>query len=348
MPQVVRTVLGDVDPSELGITLMHEHLIIDNRVWLREPRSTADLTYANAEITLENQWWMRQFPNMSKEVLLLADEDLALREVMEFTSRGGGTMVELTTVGLGRDPLALARIARRGGLHVIAGAGFYVGDAHPAWVREADVDALSDTMVRDITEGIDGSDVRAGIIGEIGISAPIGPSEKRVLQAAARAQEATGAAISIHTAFTSPEADSAIEAAEILGDAGADLSRVIMGHVDLVLHRPDYHRRILELGCYLEFDLFGQDVFESGIDYQAPGDTERVRAAASLIEAGHSERLLFSQDVCYKIHLQSYGGFGYGHILRNSIARFGLLGISRAVVIDIMTTNPARILPLQK
>ena len=195
-------------------------------------------------------------------------------------------------------------------------------------------------MVVEITDGVRGTGIRCGVIGEIGLSWPIHPDELKALRAAARAQRRTGAAITIHTAAHAIEEDSALIAADVLGDEGADLSRVVMGHMDTSLHRLDYHRAVLERGCYVEYDLFGHEFFESENSFQSFGDTERVRAVATLVAEGATAKLLLSHDICYKIQLQRYGGYGYAHLLRNIVPRLALVGVAPPVARSILTDNP--------
>ncbi|MBA2558281.1 MAG: phosphotriesterase-related protein, partial [Propionibacteriales bacterium] len=161
------------------------------------------------------------------------------------------------------------------------------------------------------------------------------------------AQRVTGAAISVHTAAHAVEVDSALEVADILESAGADLTRVVMCHLDTSLHRPCYHREVLARGAVIEYDLFGHEFFESENDFQSYGDTETARALVSRVEEGWGDQLLMSHDVCYKIQLTAYGGYGYAHILRNIVLRLRLLGLDVADINRIIMGNPRRIFPLQ-
>ena len=289
---------------------------------------------------------MRQHPNSNRFLLYLDDIDVAVRELDAFAKLGGRTVVDLSCVGLGGQPEQLAVVARRTGLNVVLGTGFYVDASLSDDVRAASVDELTEHLIGDLTEGIGGTDIRAGVIGEIGMSNPLEPVEERSLRAAARASQATGAAISVHTAAHAVEVDSALRAADILGEEGADLSRVIMGHMDTTLHRPDYHRRVVDLGCYVEFDLFGHEFFESENDFISPGDYAKTKAVSRLIAEGYASQVLLSHDCCFKIQLRTWGGYGYAHLLRNILPRFVLEGVPESVILGIMTDNPARVLPL--
>jgi phosphotriesterase-related protein len=331
----------------MGVILPHEHVICDSSVWLNAGSARAHPELAAAEPELGNLWWMRQFPNSNASVLRLESREVAARELAEFSRRGGGAVVDLTTDGIGRDVVALRAIARTCGVRIIAGTGFYIAPAHPPWVQQASVDDLAAFMVGEINEGVGDTGIKCGVIGEIGASHPIQPTESRVLRAAARAQRMSGAAISVHTAAHAGSADSALEVADILHDEGADMSRVVMGHMDAMLHRPDYLRETLAKGCMVEFDLFGHEFFESENDFQSFGDTEKCRAVATLAAEGYAGQLLLSHDVCYKIQLQTYGGYGYAHLLRNILPRLRLLGVANDALEQMTICNPRNVLSLE-
>lgn len=344
---MLRTVLGDVEPDTMGVTLPHEHILCDSRIWLQPPVDEVGHRYATAEPALENLWWLRQFPNSNAGVLLLDDIDLAVSELVAFRDAGGGTVVDVTPDGLGRNPEGLVTVARRTGLNIVAGTGLYIAGSHPDETTDASAEALAERMTLDLVQGIGATDVRAGVIGEIGVSHPLHPREEQVLRAAAEAQACTGAAISVHTAAHAIDADSALVVANVLEAAGADLSRVIMCHMDTSLHRPEYHREVLARGALVEYDLFGHELFESENNFQSFGDTETARAVVARVEEGWVDQMLLSQDVCYTIQLTRFGGYGYAHLLRNVAARLQLWGADEATLNQIMRDNPRRVLPLQ-
>jgi phosphotriesterase-related protein len=202
-------------------------------------------------------------------------------------------------------------------------------------------------MIRDIEDGMSGTTIRAGIIGEIGVSEPITEGEIRVLRAAAAAHRATGAAITIHNAAVNG-ARSGDRVADILESEGVDLRRVVMGHMESSIDSPDHHRDLARRGCYLGFDMFGQDEFETGFPYIHAGDPQRTRAVRALVDDGFGRQLLLSHDVCYRLHLQRYGGYGYAHLLRNVRLRFMHEGLEEDVFWSIMTDNPRDVIPLQQ
>jgi phosphotriesterase-related protein len=345
-PRVLRTVLGDIARDRMGLTLPHEHILCDSSVWLQEPSDEEGRWMASQPLALENLWWLRQFPNSHPDIVVLSDRDLAVRELDAFRSAGGATVIDLTPRSLGRRPQDLADIARRTGLNIVAATGEYVAAAHPPGIRSASVEDIAAVLVAEIEEGIDGTSVRAGVIGEIGMSDPVSPDEVKVLRAAAQAQQQTGAAISVHTAAHAVDVDSALYAAQVLGDEGADLTRVVMGHLDTSLHRLDYHRRVADLGCRIEYDLFGHEFFESENDFQSYGDTGRVRAVASLVAQGYASQLLLSHDICYKIQLRRFGGYGYAHLPSNIVPRLRLVGVSDADIEQMVVANPRDVFPI--
>ena len=338
----VQTVLGRVSPEELGVTLMHEHLLVDLRRVFVEPEDPSDRRLANTPLSLDNLSWTTLNWCKNRDNLILSEVDLAVREAGYFKQAGGGTLVDVTTAEFGRDPLALCEISRRTGLHVVMGCGHYHALFHPPDMGGRSEDEIADGIIRDIVEGVGQNGVRAGIIGEVGCSWPLHPNEAKVLRASARAQRATGAPLSIHPGRS---ADSPFEILDILEAAGADVSRIIMGHME----RSGLERaRLSELarrGCYLEYDWFGEvrPAWPYG-RVDVPSDGERIKIIASLIHEGFLERVLISHDVCFKTRLASYGGPGYAHIVKYVSHWMQALGITAAEVETILIKNARQIL----
>ena len=138
--------------------------------------------------------------------------------MLRFKDAGGGTMVEMSQHGMSRDPAGLAQVALATGLNIVMGSGYYLGMSHPADMDEKTEDQIADEIVGDILEGADGTEIRAGLIGEIGCSVPLSANERKVLRAAAAAQRRTGAPMDIHPGFSD---ESVLEIIAILQDAGA-------------------------------------------------------------------------------------------------------------------------------
>jgi phosphotriesterase-related protein len=303
----VMTVLGYIRTDKLGVTLMHEHLLSNLM-----------------QITLNPDH-------------IICDVRLVIKELGYFQAAGGATLVDVTSRGLGRNPTALRQIARDTGLHIVMGCGWYRERTYDQGVFQKGPSRIADEMVRDITQGVDDTDVRAGIIGEIGTELDyISPAEERVFRASARAHKRTGVAISTH-AVRSPVG---LAQLDLLEEEGVNLRRVIVGHCDnagfKVCPDPDYHEAVARRGAYVEFDQ---------IHGRSGWDTERrVEWVKQLVDKGYLRQILLSQDVCAKSLLRAYGGNGYDYLLSGFVPRLLKAGLSEEQVHVILVENPRRAL----
>ncbi|MFC1984512.1 phosphotriesterase [Chloroflexota bacterium] len=354
----VQTVLGIINADSLGVTLPHEHLLADLTMYFVEPTEASEKGLAHEPITLENLHWVHLHLENNADNLKLADEKVAIKEALLHRWAGGDTIVELSNIGLSRDPLGLARIARATGLNVVMGSGYYIGLSHPPELAAKTEGEITEEIVRDITVGVGETGVRAGIIGEIGCSTPLEDNERKVLRASAAAQQRTGAAINIHQNIfqcaqntDKTETESIVLGIiKVLGDAGADLSRTVISHCDHSnFSRTTYHR-LADAGCYIEFETFGRPAipFFSVIGGEGfldmPSDVWRINEIKSLISEGYLNHILISHDVCFKSGYVTYGGCGYAHILRNVVPWMRQMGISDEQIHTLMVENPKRIL----
>ena len=297
----LRTVAGPVGPESAGITYIHEHLCID----LRTPEDREGR---------------------------LADEDAVVQDLAEVAALGGRTIVELTNRGMGRDPVALRRVAERSGLNVIAATGFYFGRFLPGEVRSGSVEELAVSMERELVEGIGDTGIAAGLIGEIGSSrGEITPLEEKVFRAAARAQRQTGVPIMTHTSYGTM----APEQVALLDRAGADLSRVSLSHLDLVADL-EYHESVLRTGVFIQFDTIGKERY-------MPDET-RLRLLLELLDRGWERQIMLSCDISLEAYLRSRGGHGYGYLLRTFVPRLRQAGVEEQAVEEMLVHNPARFL----
>jgi phosphotriesterase-related protein len=338
-----QTVLGPVAPASLGLTLPHEHLLIDLRFLFRPPVPGSALGHELAPIELAHLYeinydWFSNLDNLS-----LADEATAIDEAGRFRRDGGQTLVDPTSAGIGRNPLALQRVARATGLHVIMGSGYYTEPAHPPEVATATEDALARAIVRDVTDGVGETSVRAGLIGEIGCSWPWTAAERKSLRAAAHAARETGAPLMIHPGRDPKAPEMHLEEVR---RTGLDLRRVIVAHIErTIIADPGRLRAVVDTGCTVEYDLFGVEISHfpwGGPDM--PNDAERIRQVLWLIEQGYGRQVLLSHDVCFKIRLTGYGGTGLVHIPRRIVPRLRARGASEADIRALIVENPARAL----
>jgi phosphotriesterase-related protein len=336
----IQTVTGPVAPESLGITLAHEHLMIDLRCAFSAP--PAALAYlADAEVTPELIPALKQAAQSCRANLLLDDTPSVVTDLRRFRVLGGGAVVELTSRGLHGDPVRLRQIAAESQLAVIAGCGYYRHIAQAAATLALAAEQIADEIVRALRVGIGDSDVRAGIIGEVGTSEPLHPFERASLIGAARAQRQTGAAINVHPDLWGR---GHLEVLSVLEAAGADLSRTIMSHVDETTDSA-WHERIAERGVYLSFDTFGSEFAYDGVP--EPRDTDRIRGLLHLLDKGYTDRLLLSQDVCYKMQLTRYGGRSYSHLLADIVPELKQRGVSEGEIHKMLVANPARVLSIQ-
>jgi len=340
----IQTVLGLIDPQDLGLTMTHEHLLIDFSVMFNPTPDVTTQRMAHAPVSMENLGWIRQYCYSNLDNLLVLDEDTAIEEAMLYQRHGGGAIVDATTIGIGRDPLALARISRGAGVHVVMGAGYYVDAAQPNQINQKDENDIYREITKDIQIGVGNTGIKAGIIGEIGCTWPLMPNEIKVLKASAQAQLETGASVLIHPGR---DEKAPIEILNILADSGADLSRVIMGHLDRTVSSIDILEELADTGCVLEWDLFGNEVsFYQPSDFDMPSDAERLNFIRHMIDIGLGERIVISHDICTKHRLVRYGGHGYGYIPEHIIPRMRNKNFEESEIQAITKDTPARLLTI--
>jgi phosphotriesterase-related protein len=273
----------------------------------------------------------------------------AVDELGHYKRAGGQSLVELTPhASGGRNPVAFREISQASGVNVVMGAGYYVADFHPPEVATMSAEAIADHLVDEFHNGVDGTNIRPGLIGELGNSWPLDPEEAKVLRGAGMAQSQLGCAISIHPG-RSPDAPRQI--LEILREAGADISRVVMGHLDRTIQSLDGLKKLAESGCYLEHDLFGRTVTErfdrdNGVDW--PSDAQRINIIRDLAAAGCGPQLLISHDICYKTMTRRFGGQGYDHILRVIVPWMRKKGVDERTINAILVDNPRRALAMKR
>jgi len=298
----IHTVRGPLDPTRLGRTLTHEHIFCD---------------------------FYRVTGNLDQ---LLIDEELAVAELEALVRAGGHAVVDCTTPDLGRNPAGLRRVSERTGLHVIMGTGWYRRPYYPELIDRTPTDSLAARMIAELAEGVEGTDVRAAIIGGVGAhDGYLTAQEERVLRASARAHRATGAPITTHASMYPV----GLAQLAILEDEGADPSRVIIGHCDTSLDR-DYHLAILRKGAYVQFDTIGRE--------HTNPDERRAHALVALVRLGWVERLLLSCDRCSRSDLRAFGGLGYDAVFTRFFARLRQRGLSDAELDRMTIQNPRRAL----
>ncbi|HEU4974137.1 MAG TPA: hypothetical protein VFT50_03545 [Baekduia sp.] len=300
---MIQTVTGPVAPEDVGFTLPHEHVYLD--MW-----STDGATHVGQ----------------------LGDDELLASELKAFVAAGGSCLVDQTPGGSGRRPEALAAMAQRTGLSIVLGCGWYTEPFYPPaddLARRSTAD-VAEQLVGEIEGGLDGTDVRPGLIGEIGASQGwVTPLEERVHRAAARAQVATGLPLATHTLHHG----AGRQQLRIFAEEGVDPARVSVGHCDTW---PDlaYCLEVARWGAYVSLDNIG---------YQLGDHEARLRRLVlELVEAGFADRVLLSQDVGQMTELRSRGGRGYAYLAEVFLPALRADGLDDATVRTITVENPRR------
>ncbi len=336
--QRVMTVLGPIPATDLGITLMHEHLVGDFTSWWHQPTDPLQATVAEVPVSAAIYGELRMDPFCNRDNCRLQDVEMAASEVARFRDLGGQTVVDVTCRGIGRDPAALQVIARASRLNIVMGTGFYLEAAHPREVRGMSIAAVADAITQDVHEGVGG--VRAGIIGEIGVSAGFSAEEQKVLRGAARAQRLTRVPLTIHMPGWERHGHRVLD---LVAEEGVDLRCVILDHMNPSGSDPEYQMSLADRGAYLEYDMIGMDYFYADQRAQSPSDEENAHALGGLIAQGHLEHLLLSQDVFIKMMLTRFGGFGYAYILRHFVPRLRRHGVTDQQIAIMLVENPRRV-----
>jgi phosphotriesterase-related protein len=336
----IQTVLGPIAPGDLGPTLMHEHLLCD----IRHPKQRTPEALG-PEIALDNLFAINYgTAKPAARNYLLDARDVAIDEVRRMLDAGGKSLVDLSCGGLAPDPAGLAEIARATGAHVIVGCGHYVHAYQDEANATRGVEDFAEEMVESVRDGAWGTDVRAGIIGEIGCQAPWTAQEQRVMLGAVLAQRETGAAINVHPGR---HPDQPQEVADFVRQKGGRMDRLVISHIDRTIFDADRLRRLAGTGCVLEWDLFGQESSYYPLsDIDMPNDAVRLRAIRDLVDRGHLEQVLISHDICYRSRLVRWGGHGYGHIFANVVPMMRRRGFSDAEIRTILIDTPRRLLTL--
>jgi|TARA_B100001964_G_scaffold172422_2_gene189825 phosphotriesterase-related protein len=325
------------------MTTTHEHLLIDFGVVFKEPQAASQRQLMDEEVSLENLGWVRYNWNSNRDNLRILDEEISTWEAQQYFNAGGSTIVDVTSVGLARDPQALMRISRATGLNVVMGAGHYVHMTHPPELDDLTVEQIAGQIIHDVDLGVGDSGIRSGIIGEIGCSWPWHESEKKVLEAAVIAQRETGAPLLIHPGRSER---APLELLEAVDKWGGRLDRTVMGHVERTVYDRGILNELIATGAYLNFDLFGHEssFYPLAPESYMPADHERIEMVEHMVAEGRRGNILLAHDICSKHRLKTYGGHGFDHILTHVIPRMRARGMSEEVIRLILVDNPTRML----
>ena len=339
----VQTVLGPIEPEDLGITMTHEHLLATFEGVSEGPAEASEKAKYEAPFSIEILGWLQHGQNVNRDNSNLDDIPTIISEVGLYKEFGGSALVDATNIGLGRDPVGLTRISRATGVHVIMGSSFYVGATHPADMDERSEESLAEEIAGDVLKGVGNTGIRSGIMGEVGCSWPLEPNERKTLRATAWAQKLTGAPILIHPGR---DQSSPTEIMEILVESGADPKRVIIGHLERTIFDKKLLNKLAETGCFLEYDFFGEETsfFPAAPHIDILNDGQRLNMMAWLISERYGGQILVSHDIAQKRQLVKNGGQGYCYFLEYMAPRMRTKDFLEEDIQRILVDNPKRAL----
>lgn len=297
---MIRTINGNI--NSLGKTYIHEHIKLD----LSEHKKDPDTNYDNIN-----------------EIIL---------EFQELKKKGIDSIVEVTNRGMGRDIFAMLKVAEETGLNIVGSTGFYKEPFLPQYFYELSDRQLMRMLFKDIEEGIDGTDAKAHVLGEVGTSHNmINSMEERALKIIGDVHVETGKPIFTHTTLGTM----ALEQIEVFRNRKVDLEKVLIGHMDLSYDK-EYHLRVADKGCYLGFDTIGK------LNYQS--DENRIELIQELINRGHEEQIVLSLDLTRKSHLKDSGGIGYSYLIDTFLPMLVESGVKEELIDKFLIDNPNRLL----
>lgn len=296
---MIQTVKGKISPSELGVCAAHEHLCIDLSRIKKDPDTILDDIGGMEE------------------------------ELRRFKHAGGQAMVEVTNEGMGRNASLLKKLSEATGVHIIASTGFYKDPFLPEQSSSWNRDDFASYMLDEIRNGIHGTGVLPGVIGEIGSSHhEIKPIEKELLMGAGIAAIESGLPVTTHTTLGTM----GVEQVELFLKLGLEMEQLIIGHQDL--NRDDERiLAVLESGAYVAFDTIGKNKYRP--------DSERLRSLQFLVERGYGSHILLSADLTRKTHWHKFGGIGYDYVLNTFVPLLKEHGFTDHDINRFLIENPA-------
>lgn len=306
------SVLGDISPEKLGVTLTHEHFSLDFHKFYSEPPKQLSSFFnekVNEQIHLKNVGFIRQYPYGSKYNINFEDDDThraVLEDVQQFKLFGGQTIVENTTHGINRNLKLMRDISRATGVNIVAGTGHYLEMTQKPEALNLSVEEMVQLYTAEIQEGVEVSpdSIKCGFIGEVGSVYPITDFERRAIQATAEAQSSLKCGVSFHPGR---DEQAPFEILRIYLEAGGDASKCVMSHLDRTLLSDEKFIEFSDFGTYCQLDLFGTEVswYQLNPSADMPSDAQRVDRLRALADYGKLDRILVSHDIHTKHRLVS-------------------------------------------
>ena len=320
----IRTILGDIDPGELGFCQTHEHIWCDYR--------QGERSYLNGTVVQD-----------PLNTMIYDEKDRMLEELKAYYEMGGRAMVDVTTNHWRLDFKTLQELSEESGVKVVVTGGFYIEPSIPKWVDTLSIREITEKMIAEVEEGDPETGAKAGLYKSGILRGRIEGPELKGLRAVARAIQETGAVMTTHTTgarrYEVPGGTVGLQHLKIFREEGTPAHRLIVGHVD---ERPDINvlSSLADEGCFIQFDVIGKKHWLL--------EETRAQLIKELKNRGHLDKILLGTDRCRKVELhKDLGGLGYTYLFEHF---FGVLkeygGISDAEIKNIMEDNPARALTL--
>ena len=341
----IMTVTGEIRSDQLGVCLPHEHILNDVRSWWQasDVRGIAPEEFREAPVTTDLLWELRNDPFGNLDNCQMQDLQVAQHELQLFQDLGGMSIVETTSISIGRDLERLRELSFATGLNVIAGTGFYLDSSQPPNIKASSEEELVQLMLDDLEMGTAG--VRPGIIGEIGVSSDFTTAERKSLRAAGQVQVSTRLPIQVHLPGWFRLAHQVLDTLE---EVGVNPAHVVLCHMGPSGADTDYQTSVGKRGAWIQYDMIGMEVFYADQGVQCPTDTENATNILRLAVQGFAEQILISQDIFLKSLLRTYGGPGFSHILQFFIPRLHRMGADTELIDQLLQVNPRRMFELPK
>ena len=344
---MIQTVLGQLSAEDLSFTLPHEHIFIDLRPFVSPPTDEVKRDVFYQKLSLSNVGCTLNNPYALLDNAVIDDYEVMVSELLQYKRSGGASIVDVTLRDIARDPQKLQRLSRETGVNIVTGCGYYTSNSHPGYLSTMTAEAIAQEMHSEITRGMDQTDIKAGVLGEIGTSEKISDNEWKTLHAAALVHTQTGAGIHVHTSLWDANG---LAVRNYLTNLDVPADKICINHIDVDL-RYGYLVDLCNAGVMVEFDNFGKEYYINGRDrYYMKGrfayDLERVQVISRLIADGFVDHILITNDICLKSLLHSYGGRGYDHILTNILPMMEDLNITNGEIETICVKNPAKFLDM--
>lgn len=330
----VTTVLGEVDSSELGMVLPHEHLVCDISASYTPTGIPSYDELLRGRVSPGMMWLLRDFPTGSADNCRMDDFESVLGELQSLREIGPATVIELTTPSEGRSIPRLQELSRSSGVNIIAGAGWYIEAAESIDTRAASIDDLVAELVGDFDDATNSP----GVIGEIGISPSFSSFEERSLRAASIAQRVVGKPLFIHLPGWQRYGHRVLDI--VLRDHNVDPRAVVLCHMDPSGLDFAYQKSLADRGVSLEFDMIGMPYFYRGSgEGQSPSVEDTCVAITGLVRNGYASQILVSHDMGLKSMLSVNGGNGLKYVPRLLADRLSQLGCAEDAVSRFMSDN---------